>query len=127
MSKVSPDDVGAIFAEGDSSYVRRVYTNGQDTSLIYHYFGKERNRGILFIFTRNKALKIKLNEFKMYLAKRKKGQKALFKVDDQPLSTIYNSTNKISSIRRVENFPLVYWETGRKDIFVLFIIKTRSE
>ncbi len=63
----------------------------------------------------------------MYLAKRKKGQKALFKVDDQPLSTIYNSTNKISSIRRVENFPLVYWETGRKDIFVLFIIKTRSE
>lgn len=122
---LNPDRVGVIFGEGDSSYVSRTYGNSPDTSLIWQYFGEQRNRGILFVFTKDKVQTLSKRNFLQYIKDKK--CKAIFKVNNSPLMSQYTELNlkKIYRIRMVKHFKLTKWDTGNQDVFTLFVIEAK--
>ncbi|HTO16282.1 MAG TPA: hypothetical protein VLZ83_10945 [Edaphocola sp.] len=122
---IDPDTIGAIFAEGDSSYVSRTYGDSPDTSLIRQYFGEQRDRGVLFIFTKDKIQPLPPKKLRQYIKDER--CKVVFKVDNSPLTNnrIELDPNQIDKIQMVKDFKLTKWDTGDEDVFILFVIKTK--
>jgi len=122
---INPDTIGVIFAEGDSSYVSRTYGSSPDTSLIRQYFGEQRDRGVLFIFTKDKVQTISKNKLEKCI--KDKECKVIFKINNAPLtnSRVELDPNQIDKIQMVKDFKLTKWDTGEEDVFTLFVIKTK--
>lgn len=124
---LNPDTIGVIFGEGDSSYVSRTYGNSPDTSLIHQYFGEQRNRGVLFIFTKDKVQTV--SKKKLLQCIKDERCKVVFKVNNAPLTnnSIELDPNQIVKIQMVKDFKLTKWDTGDEDVFTLFVIKTKIQ
>ncbi|HTO16689.1 MAG TPA: hypothetical protein VLZ83_13030 [Edaphocola sp.] len=122
VSKINPNKIGVIFGEGDSSYVIRTFGNGPDTSLIRQYFGEQRNRGVLFIFTKDKV-KI-VSKKKLLQCFKDERYKVIFKVNNAPLvnNPAELDLDKIDKIQIVKEFKLERWDTKEEDEFILFVI-----
>jgi len=121
LNLINPDTIGAMLAEGDSSYVRRKYGEALDTSLIHEYFGDQRDRGIFFVFTNDRVKTISNKELVNYV-KNEKGR-ILFKIDNEPLTSTYHYSNA-NKIQMVRDFLLTHWDTGKTESFTLFVMKS---
>lgn len=129
LYNLNPDTIGTIFAEGDSSYVSRTYGNGLDTSLIRQYFGERRNRGVLFVFTKDRVQILSKRKLRQYI-KDIKG-KVLFKINNAPLTNSSIEFNRLDlkqivEIQIVKDFKLAKWYTGEEDVFTVFVMKTKT-
>jgi|GEM_PF-1387215 hypothetical protein len=126
---INPDTIGVIFAEGDGSYVSRTYGNNPDTSLIHYYLGEKRDRGVLFVFTKDKVQTISKNKLEKCI--KGKECKVIFKINNAPLTNSrvefdQLDLSKIDKIQKVKDFELTKWDTGEEYVFTLFVIKSKK-
>lgn len=124
---INPDTIGAVFVEGDSSYVNRTYGSNPDTSLIRQYLGEQRDRGVLFIFTKDKVQTISKNKLEKCI--KNKESKVIFKINNLPLtnSLVELDQHQIDKIQMATDFKLTKWDTGKEEVFTLFVIKTKRK
>ena len=120
--------LGAILIESDSSWAATYFSDSsRGFPIIDEYLKLKNNYSAWFLFTKDRVEEIRKKELRGYL--NKKGN-YLFKFDSSPMSKDPALSKKqydeIKRIRRVKNFTLKKWDTGKVDTFDLFIISTSN-
>lgn len=103
-------------------------TGNYKYSICYYYFGAQLENGLFFSFSRKNIRRVSGKVLKQYL-KGNRGRVLIKKVgfpfsdpliEMSPNEELTNFDN--DDIYMVRNFRLIKWDTGKEDIFTLFII-----
>ena len=95
--------------------------------MIRQYLGEQRDRGVLFIFTKDKVQTISKNKLEKCI--KNKESKVIFKINNLPLtnSLVELDQHQIDKIQMATDFKLTKWDTGKEEVFTLFVIKTKRK